>query len=888
MTTDETLELIQSTSAEAVLAHFAALPEPGRKRDAAAIAKLFKAKQRAGGLWNTDAKGDPAIMDIDSLRVAMFATSNASALLRAGAEMLPRNIDLAVVMGALKPAWLQQWVEGLIELRPNFVSYVAPLWEAGLCARPTSDAYILGYYATYSPLSQDDPVFVSTDLWRFFEVEGGGEFSLASHDKYCRAEDQWAQRIAALAEAGKVDRARLLDASLEALERDFAQFRAGWYSRFHQLLEPGLEELEARKERYLGLLSSSIPPTVSFALKQVQALDKAGRIDAADLIAALDGPLQARQKAAQTAALRMLKAAGKRAPDLREAAAVAATGALISEIAEVQEKALDVIEALGGAEAPAVREALSGYADHIAPSLRNRLSDLGAPAMPAAAPAGDEPLTGASAEPIQPISRADDALLAFLAVLEDPRDAMAVERAVDGIVRHGADLAGDALSPLRKRSRQLLDAPGEMLIRFLLAEFGYAISGADTADVSLAEIDALPRKPYIPEVSLAHVFRARSRELARQVASGKALPMLSAPTRSDGTVAASALVERLKDYAAAGAAPGPTDLNLALLRLWANIAAQEVPRDLPGPEIARAIGYALGGDEKPGRDPALWASAWAARPTPMDDTRISTLVGHALPEAGSPASYAITVRRIERDIYQYCQVAIDTEPPCRNAPTSLIAAQFFPEPDPPFWSASPCGHSSADVAWAALARPLSPESFFRHGFLALDPDQKLSDHFCRAYLGPLLRPGGPVGPVGRAMLAYYLASTDKSLTALTIDAIGQLVTDSRLEAAPFAKAIAPLLKTDALPIRRWTQAFAALAELSPRHATFVRSLVAELIDFPPEAAPRDMGGMLEMLFELHVAADAPLGHSRARACLAAVEGGGKLGRFARKLVALEG
>ncbi|MEM1066471.1 MAG: DUF6493 family protein, partial [Pseudomonadota bacterium] len=675
-----------------------------------------------------------------------------------------------------------------------------------------------------------------------------------------------------------------------ALERDFGQFRAGWYSRFHDLLEPTITEISARKARYLGLLDSTVPPTVSFALKAVQVLEREEQLDASELIMGLSGPLRARQKATQTLALRLIKSAAARAPELKEAAAIAATDALISEASDVQAKVLDVIDGLGMAAAPCVKAAVADYGDQVAPSLHSRIDSFGVK-LSSTKPLRDNALQEtAPVVPITPIDQPYEALLAFLSVLENPRDAMAVERAMDGMARHIAPSASDAraLSPLRKRALQLLSAPGDMTIRFLLAEFGYAISSDAGPDDPFYASAAIERLPYIPEVSLLHVFRARACELANLVADGRRLPMLSAPTRSDGTVAASVLLERLSAYESASAVPGRTDLNLALLRLWADGAAGSASGKLANREISHAIDYALGADNKPGGDVALWASAWAARRPPEEDKRIAALVGHTLPECGRPTSFDVIVRRVERDIYNYCEVAVDTQPPCQNAPVSLIAAQYFPKPNLPFGAGAPCGLSAADVAWAALVRPLSPEAFFRHGFLALDPDQKLTDHFCRAYLGPLMRPGGPVGKVGRSMLAYYLASTDASLNELTVDTVGQLIAESRLDAMTFSEAVAPLLKTETLPIRRWTKAFAIIAEMSPRHATFIRSLVAELIDFTPEAAPRDMGGMLEMLFELHVAADAPLGHSRARACLAAVEGGGKLGRYARKLVALDG
>ncbi|MEO0905876.1 MAG: DUF6493 family protein, partial [Pseudomonadota bacterium] len=168
-----------------------------------------------------------------------------------------------------------------VEQNPHAIGNAAPLWQDGLARRPESDGIILGYYGIWHERwGVDEEVLLSRDVWRFFEVEGGGEFSLANHDKFAKqGTPTWSDRLIGYAEAGKLDRQRLLDASLDALERDFGQYRAGWYSRFHTALAPTKEEISARAGRYLGLLSSSVPPTVSFALKFVQAADKSDLLD---------------------------------------------------------------------------------------------------------------------------------------------------------------------------------------------------------------------------------------------------------------------------------------------------------------------------------------------------------------------------------------------------------------------------------------------------------------------------------------------------------------------------------------------------------------------------------------------------------------------------------
>ena len=69
-------------------------------------------------------------------------------------------------------------------------------------------------------------------------------------------------------------------------------------------------------DRYLGLLSSRIPPTVSFALKALAVLDKAGRLPAKDLLDHPAPALAARQKGTVAQMLKLLDRAVQQEPAL--------------------------------------------------------------------------------------------------------------------------------------------------------------------------------------------------------------------------------------------------------------------------------------------------------------------------------------------------------------------------------------------------------------------------------------------------------------------------------------------------------------------------------------------------------------------------------------------
>jgi tetratricopeptide (TPR) repeat protein len=313
---------------------------------------------------------------------ALLGTATLSELKSLGWRAANADTHAFEVLSARQPEWLPAWAAWILEESTYHWTVVRRFVRAGLCPRPDSDAYILGILAhawrsRSSPreLLEEDPDLLEQEVWRLFEVEGGGEDSLAARDKFGR-ERSWSQVLADLGNEGRLSRDRLLDASLDALERDFAQFRAGWFSRFHEALSPTLDERAARMGRYLALLGSRIPPTVSFALKALAALDKADRLPPGPVVDQIAPALRAREKGAVTQALRLLDRAVRRDPSLAARAAEVAAKALTHESPEVQGAALDFIERHARPPGPELADLLRARQEDVAPSQRPRLLAL--------------------------------------------------------------------------------------------------------------------------------------------------------------------------------------------------------------------------------------------------------------------------------------------------------------------------------------------------------------------------------------------------------------------------------------------------------------------------------------------------------------------------------
>ena len=891
-------DLVMTGSGEEVLKALAAIPEKDRRKHAKAAMKIYKDYESAA--WDHQLQGKPmpesVAKEFEAVSVAVLATCVPSEFVKYHWRVLPRGLKLANVFATLKPSWIDAWAEATVEDNPRMCEEVRELNRQGLCRIPETDAYILGYYVHHGDYGDlNSEIFLQKDVWRFFEVEGGGEFSLASHDKYTTEVHSWTHRLLKLCENGFLDRDRLLDVSLDALERDFGQFRAGWYSRFHTALAPSVDEMAARADRYLRLLASMVPPTVSFALKALKEIEKGSRLDTEALLTTIEPALQARQKSSANAALQLLKARAKQDPARAPEIARAAAAALISEAGEIQERALDLIEHLGQANDPDLKAILADYLPVATPAVLSRLTEMSGVAPDHVQETASYPVP--ELQQVTPVGSPDEAVSVFLELLEDCADPFLMERAIDGMARFGA-MARDLLSPLAKRATQIRKretagsySPGKFYQRPIAAT-ALAWASGKTMDEELEPFFAptYPGQiPYRPaDESFEALFCARSGELLNFVSDGHAVPMLSAPTDNRGHLAPGALVDRLENYRSVGVDPGPVDLRLALMRLAPESRAEALARLHPVTEAERALAYALGADLTPDEDVQLWVIAWSSRQPLEADPAIQKLVGKEIAGAGTPARFEFDakIHTSTDGKYSWPDPVVRVRPPIiPRAEARLSFGQSY-EFEHAIWPDPQAVWLSSTNDWTAILRPSHSEQFFATGIFQLELDQKLSNHPCQTFLRPFFRPGLTPGPMAHAMLAWYLAAADEAIGTGAVDALATIIAQGRFDAAAFGDAAHKLVFRGGLPLRRWTKRLAEISALSPDHSVAVQqALDAMLIDLP-EDLPRDLGGILELLYNLHVASGSGLANKEVHARLDEVKAGGKAGKFARQLAGL--
>ena len=139
-------------------------------------------------------------------------------------------------------------------------------------------------------------------FWCFFEVEGlGSNYQLTQYQSQV-----WDAAIVQLAQSDKDFRERALDASLDALLRDFSAKNIVWYLQVQRLLRPDVQEIAARQGRYLAVLSTQPSTAVGLAQDMLAQLKRAAALDVDALIEASASVLLRTEKKLLKAQLKLL------------------------------------------------------------------------------------------------------------------------------------------------------------------------------------------------------------------------------------------------------------------------------------------------------------------------------------------------------------------------------------------------------------------------------------------------------------------------------------------------------------------------------------------------------------------------------------------------------
>jgi hypothetical protein len=870
MTPDELTAAVEAGDSLAVVRLLRDAPEAGR-RAMAPVARQLRARfelVRVGGSPDQD----------QAATLAVYGTATVSELraARGPASWPPRRHEAEVLTGrpASVVAPLIAW-----QLERFWGWHVARvLVRDGTIPTPSTEWYILrliGDRTSARETLEEDPALLEDEVWHLFEIEGSGEFCLAARDKYAAPSETWQAALLDVAASSRAHRERLLDASLDALGRDFSTFRAGWFSRFHEALEPSMDERAARAERYAGLLRSQVKPTLTMSIAALAALEAAGRLDADVVVGRLGQVLSAAASSTATSTVRLLHGVAERDP--------ARAGAVIGDLfdalghpsADVQGAALSAAAALAAGPDPDAAALLVTRMDGVAASRRSVAEALlarlagGTVATTAAVarsvapdPSGRVAPTHPSRtiEPVADVLELAELLSALLEVAEVPDD---VERALDGLGRLSDTLADDRLvRPLRRRAVTVLGRR--------LGDRQACDLRTDIAALVLSWLDREPLLPRRLEATFPRTsgstfglpgpwFEAREHQdagadrfLARRLfevavaaAERRSMQLLATPTHRGGWIEPSVLVERLQRLTEP---PADVDLVAALLRVGPDgrERALSMAAGIHG-EAGAALRHALGAHEVVGDTPAVWAAAARARLPGADDPAVIARHPQLGPNGGRVARVAF-VAGAWNEVPGGLDITLD--PP---APTQLDddqpATVMLIAPFPPGYEA---GGDPAMCRWAATIWPAGTETWSTIGAVAIgrNIDWWSAEWTNRIHLEALLEPWVELGEIARTLLGVALGAKDRGERGLASDVAIAALAQARLDGAALGEALRSTVPIERARPRRWAEALADVAAVSSIHAIAVIGGVGSVLPSLESARPAELVALLRLLREL--------------------------------------
>lgn len=512
--------------------------------------------------------------------------------------------------------------------RPEFLMIRLHELFGGLEIEHTDD-YIRWFIATFGPNQEllkyflrRDTEFRETEFWRIFEVVGGTDLSLAIIDGFITPEinGAWRTALSELVAEGTLDRAQMLRACLEALDRGFAENQAAWYRRTYIALAPTPEEVDQDQALLMKLLAAPTSGTVSFALDQAAVLQKAGFLDTYTFVQSVPPALRSTKKAAM-AAVRLLNRGLPARQELDDVAQDAFVVALGHDHRDVQKAAAKSLLRWGCPKA--VVEHLQELAPAVAAEMKELLpEDLllveDAPAQ--TDDAARVPVLYGLGDPVQ--AWPEDAVSHFQRLVTDDRRAVDLEMALDWLARNPGKITElQAVEKEADKVHQSTLGSGPSLI---LA--GLAASGAG---LRWTELDATGDSRYQALCfadsynNTTPTFAERVDELLETVLqSGPARQLLAVPTSTVGWIDPAVLVHRVIEQENQTWEPLHYDVVQALLRIspYGRVAALRALAEAPAPsgstpdhvasrDLRIVLGWALGADEEPTAVHAQW---WAA------------------------------------------------------------------------------------------------------------------------------------------------------------------------------------------------------------------------------------------------------------------------------------
>jgi Family of unknown function (DUF6493) len=863
------------------------LIDSGQARLVAAAVEHLDDGQRRGLAEAVRAYAQPLANDVEvdwqlrRYRIAALRVAGAGCLSGAGtvARWLTRQdlrtwiedrstVEVLRVLRARQVPWLPELTQrlaarlGTSEWDDDRWRLVAELVTSTGLRRielPTTDGFVLGWARSRRPDGRlvdtlaEDPFFDALAP-HLLEVDGIGGLFAWSASKWMPPEASWPLALAALAAAGRLERARLLDRCVGRLLQGGSAAELGGFLLLHEALDPTLEEVAARSRDYSRLLADGPSRVAQVAQRVLRRLDDAGRLDLDRLLAVSRAVLFRPERQLVRGQLSWLDRVARRQQERAGAVTAAVAVAFAQEAAELQARAVSVVlRHARHADEAAMDELLAAAASLPADLAQRVAAALGSP-LPVnqAPPALLAPTPRELPPPIGTPAELAEELAAFFEGASTV-DSVALERLLAALValahRDRAALA-DGLGPVLARNRIQSWLPTDPVPIAFVNEFqqlGWAVLAAVAPPARRVLVrgfmeaiwgagERRRRGAWLVAPGPRLVLLYRLHEIASGLGQPSSPPLLVAtPSSVTGHLDPAELVVRLERAATEGWEPWEYDLQQALLRLprAPDTAATARARQLPTPAGRRLFAWLSDGGLA---DPQVsrvvrtvrgrrWLPG-VVRPVTDEVAGVFATVtptsGPAYPEA-LPASLRAARRLLPR----------------RRPPLAALLCEL---PEPERWQRWHLG--GWQHCWPALlpshrdvvAAQLQP-------WLASLP---VGARGAGQVLPILAEADGPVGPALTLALTYGLGARDPVDRAAAVDALLVLASRQQLDGPVLGRELAALLALDLLQLGRIVPALRDAAR-SGATAEVWAAVAAAIPGMVPPAVPRPPRGLPDLL-----------------------------------------
>ncbi|MCJ8328996.1 MAG: hypothetical protein HRT89_19890 [Lentisphaeria bacterium] len=813
------------------------------------------------------------------------------------------------------PDWAEKWILQEIESMGEWVNNsIWPVCRRAIAEGKMEKPDLTGYYRLAllnilpayrreheNPYTAfvNNPDLLEYEFWKFFEhdVQAFHTYSMDELD-----ERSLCFVVKKLAAEGKIDRDRLLKATLGALHNPFPQEQLRHFHVFHDYLEPTKEEQINFKDIYIELLSSPIVHILAFALRNLKAIQKEGCLSIDDIAEHIAPVFSLSQKTHIKTATQIIDALLKKKPEAFATIGPVCIHALSHESADIQllilkllikykkqltaeiaESMYEMNDLINPSNLELFRELIKeitpeleinndeisrdsvfdeaeflSHLESVSPEYKELLSiEIGqVKSLEDLAPLSFSPMAIPqlnNANELNPIASIDELIDRASAFIHDAKSSLEYELIIDAVIRFVDTKPNDFEAITAPFVKDLLN-PNQ----FSEASNSFMYDSMKTIFVAWIKPKIKPYE-FRSNSQIMHFLNIRTKELKERILIENKLPILSCPTHDNGLIKPLVLLERYKQWE--GEKIDKADFILALLRL-----APDNRKDcltllqvLHQTDYRDALIYACGGElSEEIKDVDILIAASRSKDPMSDDSLLANrkrkkLFGlFSVDHNHGPDAFTVgraipkvDLKKINSwsDAYRIFYYTIEPEMPKRipgyQATVLLNKAGRWERP--------------RDINFYSFICPLysSITARFNNSVSGSVDDDSGAWETGYGSLEIFNRPDICINKDSAMLIIFALANKGQEIRGLIIDQLIEMIDDGRIIGIELSNALHFLHQNQLLKLNRLCDALKEVARCSILHQS-VCSVMLECLYIRMTEKPKDIHNLLSLLLELNI------------------------------------